>query len=108
MSKIIIIHANFETKKYFFSTDHCQGVKGRGKETYPNGFVPTSFHLPMSVVPRPELPSGRIETIKDLILIFCSDEKEIPNPDSSFVPSWVRERDLAKDQLRAEINANTQ
>lgn len=73
-------------EEYFFSTDHCQGVKGRGDGTYPEGFVPTTHYLPFSVVPRPELPSGRVETLEDLLLIFYSDAREIPNPDPTFQP----------------------
>ncbi len=80
----VVIHANLERKEYFFSTDHCQGV--RASTNYPAGFVPTSFHLPMSVVPRPSLPSGRVETAKDVITVFFSDDTEIPNPDASFQP----------------------
>lgn len=73
-------------QEYFFSTDHCQGVEGRAKGTYPEGFVPTTHYLPRSVVPRPELPSGRVETLEDLLLIFYSDGKEIPNPDPQYQP----------------------
>jgi hypothetical protein len=85
----VIIHSRTVgeyDEEYFFSTDHCQGVKGRGEGTYPEGFVPTTYHLPMSVVPRPSLPSGRVETVEDVILIFHSRGKEIPNPDPKFQP----------------------
>lgn len=84
----VIIHAGTreENREYFFSTDHCQRVDDKGKKTYPEGFVPTTYYLPMSVVPRPSLPSGRVESIKDLLGIFFSDAKEIPNPDPSFQP----------------------
>lgn len=88
MRQSIIIHSKRtdEEEVYFFSTDHCQGVKGRGEGTYPEGFVPGSFHLPMSVVPRPELPSGRVETLADFLMIFFKDAKEIPNPDPRYQP----------------------
>ena len=85
----IIIHSKLHDMKreeYFFSTDHCQGVKGRSEGTYPEGFVPCTFTLPMSVVPRPSLLSGRVETVADLINIFFSDAKEIPNPDPRYQP----------------------
>ena len=86
--KRVIIHARHTdtVKEYFFSTDHCQGVKGRGEGTYPEGFVPVTSYLPQSVVPCPSLPSGSVETIEDLILVFYYDYKEIPNPDPRFQP----------------------
>lgn len=89
MKTAITIHCRSvgdHEEEYFFSTDHCQGVKGRAEGTYPEGFVPTTYYLPMSVVPRPELPSGRVETLKDLLMIFHSNGKEIPNPDPSYQP----------------------
>lgn len=82
----VIIHSNMSRCEYFFSTDHCQEV--HSKDTYPEGeWVPTTFHLPMSVVPRPSLPSGYVETVEELIAIFHSDEKEIPNPDPRYQPT---------------------
>lgn len=80
----VIIHASSERKEYFFSTDHCQGV--HAPASYPTGFTPISFYLPQRVVPRPSLPSGLVETVKDVITIFFSDGAEIPNPDASFQP----------------------
>lgn len=62
-------------QEYFFSKDHCQKTV--------KGFVPTTFHLPMSVVPREGLWSGRVETREDIIKVFYRDDIEIPNPDSS-------------------------
>lgn len=88
MYRGITIHAKRtdDKEEYFFSTDHCQGVKGRSEVPIPEGFVPTTFYLPMSVVPRPCLPSGRVETLKDLLLIFFQGAKEIPNPDPKYQP----------------------
>ncbi len=84
----IVIHSRYDDTgvEYFFSTDHCQGVKGRGEGTYPKGFVPCTYYLPMSVVPRPSLPSGRVETLADILTVFFYDAKEIPNPDPNFQP----------------------
>jgi hypothetical protein len=78
----IIIHANDSRKEYFFSTDHCQGVKG----VYPEGpdWVPTTFSLPHWVVPRPSLPSGWVSTVEELVLIYFHDSREIPNPDPQY------------------------
>jgi len=83
----VIIHSNMSRGEYFFSTDHCQGVYA--KETYPKeeGWVPTTFHLPQTVVPRESLPSGLVETAADVITIFFSDSREIPNPDPKYQPS---------------------
>lgn len=81
----VIIHARHndnDVKEYFFSTDHCQA-------TSPEGFIPTSFSLPMSVVPRPELPSGLITTVEELVRIFFRDGKEIQNPDPLFQPNYL-------------------
>lgn len=83
MSRHVIIHASFLRREYFFSTDHCQGVKEG--VAYPSGdFVPTTFHLPMSVAPRPSLPSGVCESVADIITIFHSGDREIPNPDPRY------------------------
>lgn len=88
MDPRIIMHSCNERKEYFFSTDHRQGVEGRGEGTYPEGFVPITFYLPMSVVPRPSLPSGRVETLADLLMIFFKEAHEIPNPDPKYQPCF--------------------
>lgn len=80
----IIIHTTPSGDKYFFSTDHCQ--EPRSKKTYPKDFVPCTAYLPMSVVARPSLPSGRIETLDEYLMIFFPDGQEIPNPDPKFQP----------------------
>ncbi len=85
----IIIHSKRgETgaEEYFFSTDHCQGVDGKGEGTYPEGFVPITFTLPMNVSARPSLPSGRVTTVKELLSVFFPWAREIPNPDRRFQP----------------------
>lgn len=78
----VTIHSSLNRKEYFFSTDHCQQV--HAPETYPKGFVATSFYLPMTVVPRASLPSGIVQTVKDVITIFHSGDKEIPNPEKKY------------------------
>lgn len=84
--KSIVIHSNYETGRFFRSTDHCQGV--RSPSTYPDGFGPCTFHLPHYVTPRPILPSGLVETEADMIAIYFSDcdVVEIPNPDPKYQP----------------------
>ena len=88
MRERVIIHARHTdtVREYFFSTDHCQGVEGKGEGTYPEGFVPVTCYLPQSVVPRPSLPSGRVETVADILTVFYSDYTEIPNPDPKYQP----------------------
>jgi hypothetical protein len=81
----IVIHSNSDRREYFFSTDHCQGV--HASNTYPKGFVPTTFHLPHYVVPRPTCPSGWVRTVADVILIYHPGDREIPNPDPSYQPT---------------------
>lgn len=68
----VIIHANRRTKKFFFSTEHCQ--------TAPEGFVPSTSVIPQCVVSRPSLPDGVIRSREDLVMIFHTDQREIPNP----------------------------
>lgn len=80
----VVIHSNLHTGEYFFSTSHIQGVKA--KETYPEGFVPTTHYLPHSVVARPALPTGWVTNLKELLTIYYYDAKEIPNPDPSYQP----------------------
>lgn len=84
----ICIHARHTdtVREYFFSTDHCQGVEGRERGTYPEGFVPTTFYLPQTVVARPSLPSGRVETVADILTVFFDDYQEVPNPDPRYQP----------------------
>lgn len=79
--KFVIIHSHTDRREYFFSTDHCQGVREDARGSYPPGFVPTTFYLPQSVASRPTLPSGRVETVEDVVKVYFPDEKEIPNPD---------------------------
>lgn len=81
IGSVVIIrrHLN-EGSQYFFSTDHCQDTP---KD---EGWVPTTFHLPMHVVRRPSLPSGIIRTAEELVRVFESDSTEIPNPDPRYQP----------------------
>jgi hypothetical protein len=86
----VIIHARHTdtVREYFFSTNHCQGMETNTFDIKIDlkGFVPTTYYLPMTVVPRPSLPSGRVETLSDILLIFYSDYTEIPNPDPKYQP----------------------
>lgn len=78
--KQIITISNIETKEYFFTTDHCQD------HNLGSSWVPVTAYVPMDVVPRKELPSGRIENKEDYKKVFYNDYKEIQNPDSKFQP----------------------
>jgi hypothetical protein len=68
----ITIHSSENTKTFFLSSDHCQGVNG--KSTYPLGdFVATTFHLPQWVVPRNVVPEGWITSKEELVKVFFYD-----------------------------------
>ena len=82
MRDSIVVHSSQEKGVYFFSTDHCQRLEPG--QNISNDFVPTTFSIPMNVVPRPALPTGRILDKEDLKLIFYQGKKEIPNPDPKF------------------------
>ncbi len=56
-------------KAAMFIDDYMFGYKGLSTK-----WVPSSTHLPMNVVARPELPSGVISTVEDYITIFHDDE----------------------------------
>jgi len=80
MKKTLTIHHNAEKRRYFFSTDHCQGV---GKSYY-ESFVPITVTLPLAVVPRPSLPSGLVKTKADYVRVFCKGDTEIENPEAGY------------------------
>ena len=85
-TRTIVIHSSIGRGEYFFSTDHCQGVRTK---TYPAGFVPITFTLPHAVVARPTCPSGWVETVSDVVAVYFPDSKEIPNPEPSYQPEKV-------------------
>lgn len=82
MKTTITTISSIENGHFFFTTDHCQ-LHNLGSD-----YVPVTYRLPMSVVPRESLPSGVIETLDDLVLIFYSDMAQIPNPNPEFEPSF--------------------
>ncbi len=73
-------------REFFFSTKHLQRLYSR--VSVPDEFVAVSFTLPMSVIPRPSLPDGLVDTIEKYVMIFHPGQKEIPNPDPLFVPDF--------------------
>lgn len=76
------IYSSRERKEFFFSTSHLQRFDSPIK--IDDSFVPISGRIPTTVIPRPSLPDGYIDTMEKYIMIFHGDEKEIPNPDSKF------------------------
>lgn len=76
----VTIISSLDRKIFFQSTDHCQ------KHKLGNDFVPTTYKLPMKVIPRKSLPSGLIRNIDELISIFYDDMIEITNPDKNYIP----------------------
>lgn len=81
MKNQIVVIANYENNTYFFSKDHCQN-HGLG-----NDFVPCTHYLPSHVMPRKSLPDGIIRSVSDLVCVFYSDMKEIPNPNKEMQPN---------------------
>jgi hypothetical protein len=77
----IISISNTSTGEFFFSTDHCQSNLGCE-------WVPCSILLPLAVEPRNGLKSGLVETIEEYLMIFHKGEKQIPNPDPEYKPSY--------------------
>lgn len=53
------------TKALFFTDDYLFG-----HNVLPKGWVGSIVDIPMRVVPRPELPSGWINTVDDYITVF--------------------------------------
>lgn len=83
----VTIYDNVNTNEYFFSLSHGQPVVS-------SEWVPCTFKIPQTVVPREGLEDGIIENIDDLKLVYCKDRKEIPNPDSIYrFPLPLREID---------------
>lgn len=82
-----------EEGKYFFSSDHQQGWYDGEEEMkawMQESWVAVSFSLPMSVVGRPGLEDGIVNTIEQYIFVFHRGETEIPNPDPSYIPEWKK------------------
>jgi len=73
MEKRYTIVSNRERAEFFFARFHSNYNLG-------DEWVPVSFSLPMSVVPRPSLPTGIVKTIEQHNMIFFSDSKQIPHP----------------------------
>lgn len=79
-----------ERKEFFFSTNHIQRFRSTLQSAL-DSFVPVTFSLPISVAPRPSLPSGVVSNLEEYIKIFHDDEKEIANPDPEFQPAYRKE-----------------
>ncbi len=73
--KITVLYS-YLTDKYFFSTDHCQKTR--------SDFIPITYSVPHTVQPRPSLPNGIVKSKKDVIAVYYSAKKEIPNPDPDY------------------------
>lgn len=87
---IITVFHNAGLNQFFFSTDHCQGVRTNhanwpGK---PEDWVPMTGRLPMRVVPRAGLLDGLINTLGLYKAVFHNGETEIPNPDKAYRPTY--------------------
>jgi hypothetical protein len=100
---------DFYGQESFFTTDHCQGVES-GKRGKPLGddWVPCTSYLPMTVVERPGIEDGVVDTLEKFLVLRWGT-RWIPNPDPDFrVPEFedvvVRlEEDLTRLVERIEI-----
>lgn len=77
------VFSSLKRGEFFFSTDHCQRFKGTKID---RDFVPISYEIPQWVVPREGVPHGWIENRKQLLIVYHSKQREIPNPDPAFQP----------------------
>lgn len=68
----VITVSSHERKVFFFSDDHCFGYP-----LLPSDFVSSSCQMPMTVVPRPQLTSGIVNTVDEFITIFESDRTQL-------------------------------
>ena len=75
----VFVYINEEEALYFFSTTKEQpGV--------PEGFALTTYELPHVVVPGPGL-LYIIATRADVVIVYLSTKKEVPNPQPEYQPS---------------------
>lgn len=96
--KTIVVIANHDEGKYFFSTNHCQN-HGLSEK-----YVPVTHYFPREVAPRKELPTGKVDNVKDIVLVFYNDMVEIPNPNPEFQPRIV---EIADDDLEKTVDLPT-
>lgn len=75
-TKTVVVISSFEEKKFFFSDDHCFGVR-----VLPGHWVPSTSVFPMSVTPRPGLEDGIIDTIEKYISVFEKEREQINSID---------------------------
>ena len=75
-TKTVVVISSFEEKKFFFSDDHCFGVR-----VLPEHWVPSTSVFPMSVKPRPGLEDGIIDTIEKYISVFEKGREQINSID---------------------------
>lgn len=72
LTRTIVIISSVEHEVFFFADDHCFGYK-----VLPESFVPSTMTYPMWVVPRKEVPTGRLDTAQLYIDIFCDEQRQI-------------------------------
>ncbi len=85
MSQEYTIFEDFRRRSYFFSSSYGQDLGKMG--IISEQFITTTFKLPMSVVPRPGLSGGVIETLDQYMEIFQKGAIQRPNPDPKYEPT---------------------
>lgn len=73
-NKVIVIS---NTEYFFFSDDHHFGVEVFDRNTW----IPCTTIFPLTIVARPGLKDGRVDTIEKYIKVFCSNLKQIESID---------------------------
>ena len=61
-----------DEKVFFFTDDYCLG-----HNYIPKCFVSSSTQIPHNVEPREELPDGVIRNVKDYIMIYEKDKRQL-------------------------------
>lgn len=75
----VVIMSNNDRKEYYFSSRHVM-TDDKGNLLDYQDFVPCTYLIPNTVVPRPSLPDGIVDTVAKMLMIFHYDEVEIENP----------------------------
>lgn len=70
--KQIIVISSKERNMFFFTDKHSFGYL-----VLPTDFVPKSAGFPMTVVSRPSLPDGQVDTIEKFLQVFHNGQEQI-------------------------------
>lgn len=90
----VITKHNRKNNTFFFTDDH---VFGYG--ILPEEYGSSTGVLPMTIVPREELPSGIINTIEEYKMIFLKNAKQINSLEELINSIETQDRDLEQEYL---------